>query len=527
MLPDPSIEEIRPKNQFGIPYGKWGGWIFEGIAEFRNGKIARTGKTCAEILNGFNSKIRLYTPKVHLSPGVYKFSFFVRGIDVQKKWGTSIDLNFIDDVYHKVPLEGDFDWTKVEIIKKVTEEKDYQGRIGLIGPGRIWIDDAEIIKLSDNTPITPEPLIEQKKPIKIIDEIKSPIRCPDCGYINEESWEKCYICGELLKKEKKKDVSDKKILESFENGKKGIFDTGEVVKDNATDGQYSLMLKNGYTSINYKKENPADWSNYDFLKIDITSKNEEPIPAYIEVRDIGTTDYWTRVNIETVIPPGTSTFTLSLNNLYVGEKSRPGRPVDLKGITRFVINIYNPKEPVYIDNVRLEKDTTIDKVKVPGLFAFDFTPKFSSYMPGFLTVSPITLYKPERGYGFTKPNIWRGFDFLQPDPLYQTAICVVDGGEFRVDLPNGKYKVFMNLDSPSGYWGEYQIYKERKVKINGKEVLTEKMDFESFLKKYFRWADTDDYFEEDTFDKYMTAYFNEKEVDVEVKDGKILFQFFG
>jgi hypothetical protein len=528
LLPDPSIEEVKPKDQFGIPYQRWGGWIFEGIAEFRNGKIARSGKTCAEILNGHNSKVRLYTPKVKLSQGVYKFSFYIRGIDVQKKWGCSIDLNFVDNNYYKVPLEGDFDWTKVEIIKEVVKEGEYQGRIGLIGPGRVWIDDAEIIKIEDNRKVSQEPIVEKVNPIKKPDNIKNSVICDDCGYLNDKSWEKCYICGNFFEKEEsKKDLLDKKTLESFETGKRGLFDTGEVVKENSTDGEFSLMLKSGYTSINYPKEKPGDWSEYDFLKFDIINKNENPIDAYIEIRDIETKDYWTRVNIYTIFPPGVSTYTIPLKNLYVGEKSRPGRPVDLKGITRFVINIHNPPEPVYIDNVRLEKDLTIDKIKVPRLLAFDFTPKFYSYMPGFITISPLTLYKQERGYGFTKPNIWKGFDFLQPDPLYQTALCLTDGAEFRVDLPNGKYVVFMNIDSPSGYWGEYQVYRERKIKINNKEVLVEKMNFDEFLKKYFRWADKDDYLYENTFDKYMSEYFKEKKFNVEVNDGKLLIQFFG
>ncbi|MCM8784922.1 MAG: DUF6067 family protein [Candidatus Omnitrophica bacterium] len=525
LLLDPSIEEIIPKNQFGIPYAKWSGWIFEGIAEFRNGKIARNGNTSAEMLNGLNSKIRLYTPKMKLTPGKYKFSFYVRGIDIQKRWGTTLDLNFIDNTYHKIPLEGDFDWTKVEIVKEVEKEGEYQGRIGMIGPGRVWIDDAEVIKLNNNLLVTPEPIVEKVKQIKRPGEIKNPVRCKDCGYLNDEKWEKCYICGELLKEEKR-EVPNKLLLESFEKGR-GIFSLeglGEVVKENVTDGEYSLLIKSGYAVINYKKENLGDWSSFDFLKIDMISKNEEPVDLYVEIRDIATKDYWTRVNIYTVVLPGFSTFILPLKNLYVGEKSRPGRPLDLKGITRFVIA---PAKSIYIDNVRLEKDLSIEKIKIPNLFAFDFTPKLSSYMPGFITVSPLILYKPERGFGFTKPNIWKGFDFLQPDPLYQTALCIVDGGEFRIDLPNGKYRVFMNIDSPSGYWGEYQVYRERMVRINGKDVLWEKMDFNQFLKKYFRWASIDDYIEENTFDKYINSYFNEKKFDVEVNDGKMLIQFFG
>ncbi len=123
-------------------------------------------------------------------------------------------------------------------------------------------------------------------------------------------------------------------------------------------------------------------------------------------------------------------------------------------------------------------------------------------------------------------QIWRAFDVLQPDPLYQRFICIEKGG-FAVDVPNGKYHVFVNLDNPSGFWGEYQVYRERIVKANGVEVVRDTMDLARFKQKYFRFADVEDSLSENTFDKYQRAYFNEKEFDVEVKNGQLFLEFLG
>ncbi len=83
-------------------------------------------------------------------------------------------------------------------------------------------------------------------------------------------------------------------------------------------------------------------------------------------------------------------------------------------------------------------------------------------------------------------RIWRAFDALQPDPLYQDFICI-EGGGLAVDVPNGKYRVFVNIDSPSGFWGEYQTYRQRTILAEGRPVVSETMDFEAFKAKYFRF----------------------------------------
>ena len=51
---------------------------------------------------------------------------------------------------------------------------------------------------------------------------------------------------------------------------------------------------------------------------------------------------------------------------------------------------------------------------------------------------------------------------------------------WRVDVPNGRYRVFVNIDSPSGFWGEYQTFRERTIVAEGRPVVRETMDFDAF-----------------------------------------------
>src|SRR5262249_8563553 len=112
-----------------------------------------------------------------------------------------------------------------------------------------------------------------------------------------------------------------------------------------------------------------------------------------------------------------------------------------------------------------------------------------------------------------------------PDPLYRTFICVEKGG-LALDVPNGKYHVFVNMDSPSGFWGEYQRYHKRALILNG-VCYEDTMDLESFKKRYFRFWDKEDLPTENPFDKYQVPYFSEKQHEVEVRDGRLSIEFEG
>src|SRR5579871_715805 len=530
LLPDPSIEATQSPNQFGIPYRLWGGWLFEGAGVFRNGKVAHSGVTSAELDGTPGCKFRLYSPAVKVEPGRYRFSCWIRGLDIGvHAWGLSEDISFADDAYYPLKKSGTFGWTRLEIVKAVPKPQEAVFRIGLWAGGKLWVDDARLERVPDNTPLTEGSVLgTEEKPIAppaALDSAKA-VHCPDCGYRNMPQWGKCYACGASLAAARvTSDAPTVRPLADFEDGKPAPF-TGsspqvvDAVKEHASHGQYALRVQNGYAVW----DGLQDWTGYDLFKADVFNANDTPTPIYIELRDQGTTDYWTRVNYQTVIPPGASTLILP-TDLYVGEKSRPGRALDKAHITRFVFSLEGTKAPLYFDNLRLERDLS-DRIKVPGLQAFSFGPGTSPPLSGFTAVTPATLYSPGRGYGLKNAQVWRAYDVLQPDPLYEVGIYIEHGG-FAVDLPNGKYHVFVNIDSPSGFWGEYQTYRKRILKANGVPVVQDTMDLPRFQARYFRFADVEDRPGENTFDKYQRVYFKEKEFDVDVKEGQLSLEFEG
>jgi len=199
----------------------------------------------------------------------------------------------------------------------------------------------------------------------------------------------------------------------------------------------------------------------------------------------------------------------------------------LDGIERLVLSIGDrPAAPLFVDRIRLERDGSTRAVLFPGLQAFDLGTASSPVLEGFQRVSPATVHSRARGYGLLDAKIWRTFDALQPDPLYQDFICIESGG-LSVDVPPGRYRVFVNLDNPSGYWGEFQAWRERTVKAEGKTVVRETMDFEALKKRYFRFWDVEDSAAEDAFVKYQKAYYREKTFDVDVGDGRLDLEFLG
>jgi len=312
-----------------------------------------------------------------------------------------------------------------------------------------------------------------------------------------------------------------KLIASFEEG--NPFSGGTVVAAHATSGRKSLRIDRSYVSL----DEPQVWLGYDFLKVDLFTSARKPLDLDVEIRDTETRDYWTRVNYSTIVPPGKSTLVIPVKQLYVGEKARPGRMLNLRGITRLVFNIGDhPAASLFLDNVRLERDDTPERMRFEGLHAYDFGTSTSPVMEGFTPVTPATEYSRGRGYGLKDARIWRAFDALQPEPLYQDFLCIEAGG-LAVDVPNGKYHVFVNIDSPSGFWGEYQTYRQRAILAEGREVMRETLDFDTFKAKYFRFWNVEDLPADNTFDKYQKAYFHEKQFDVEVADGQLNLDFQG
>ncbi len=120
-----------------------------------------------------------------------------------------------------------------------------------------------------------------------------------------------------------------------EIGRENPFSGGEVVAMGEPSGRKALRIDRGYISL----DRPQDWTGYDFLEADLDSAATLPMGLTVEIRDASSRDYWTRVNYETVVPPGRSTLIVPVKQLYVGEKARPGRMLDLSHVTRLVLGI--------------------------------------------------------------------------------------------------------------------------------------------------------------------------------------------
>ncbi len=522
LLADPSFEQTKEKDQFGLVFAKWGGWKYEGDCDFAIGRVAHSGRTSCLLTGRSDPKIRVVQLR-DLEPGRYQITAYLRGLDLGVgKWNQTTEFMF-DGKYLPLNKNGTFGWTRLTYVGEIKEKKQAGPSFGLLAPGSLWIDDVMLVRVGAGVPLTDAPIWgAEESPIRPPGELVQEVRCSQCGYRNDLSWRHCYACGAPLEGKAATGTGPAlRRITSFED--KNPFDAGSVVEAHATDGRKALRIERSYAAM----DGAQDWSGYDYLEADLYTDSREPIDLSIEIRDTATRDYWTRVNYNTVVPPAQSTLVLPLKQLYVGEKSRPGRMLMLNSVTRLVLAMpERPSAPLFVDNVRLEREDSARQVQFAGLYAFDFGTGTSPVMEGFTPITPATSYSKGRGYGLKDAHIWRAFDALQPDPLYQDFICIESGG-LAVDLPNGNYRVFVNLDSPSGFWGEYQVYRHRSILAQGKEVVSDAMDFDAFKQKYFRFWNVEDLPTDNTFDKYQKGRYREKTFDVEVTNGQLKLDFKG
>src|SRR5579871_5794785 len=169
------------------------------------------------------------------------------------------------------------------------------------------------------------------------------------------------VTGSMMRSLAQSSGARVRTLADFADGTVRPFTPGpnvQAVREHAPGGGYALRLDRDYVLW----EVPQDWTGDDFFEADVFNAAEEPTQLYFEVQDLGTTDYWTRVNYTTVLPPGASTLIIP-TDLYVGEKSRPGRALDRAHIKRVALNIGAAKAPVFFARLRLAHDDS-DRVRV-------------------------------------------------------------------------------------------------------------------------------------------------------------------
>lgn len=128
---------------------------------------------------------------------------------------------------------------------------------------------------------------------------------------------------------------------------------------------------------------------------------------------------------------------------------------------------------------------TVEKEKarqvVPSaLYRFDFEDAAGQTFPGFQRVTDADLYQAARGYGWIVPKgatlkavtqITPAAQVRKPDPL-ANDFCFASGAQFRIDLPSGKYKVWMVIGDIGRCWAEHGLdwRQGHEVKVDGKRV---------------------------------------------------------
>ena len=298
------------------------------------------------------------------------------------------------------------------------------------------------------------------------------------------------------------------------------FNTGVDVAD--YDGSQVLRWRNAYIGI-LKKQ---DWTPSDVLVVVLKNPGKKVLSLQLEIRDEVSQDYWSRSNQSFALGPGRREFRFS-SRPRAGEALRPGRNLDFKKI-RSLIFARDPSaegELIEVESVKLISEAS---AKPEGVYAFNFGSEATPSFPGMTVVHGSTLFDSKVGYGFVSPKIWNPYRescaLRGPDSLYQNCLMIF-GGVFKVRLPNGRYHVFMNIDHPGGFWGEFPIFKHRVVRAQHQLVVDEKMDPSSALKSFFQFQEQSDFEGMDTFETYVAKIFREKTFEVTVKNGILDLEF--
>lgn len=283
--------------------------------------------------------------------------------------------------------------------------------------------------------------------------------------------------------------------------------------------------------------NPAtDWSGYDALEIDIFLEGNDPVGGTLLIADKDfqkKASYWNRHNGTFNLKPGANTVSIPVNGLFRGEAGSRGNDlktnINPKEIVRFDIG-FNSKEKtaaLYIDNMRLVKEAPPE-----GIFAYDFGPESQTVFPGFTPVSWNTQYgKDGRTFGVGPRAGWGkslARDDTFPTRLYQDFVEMgtdPDMHQFTVEVPNGKYQVWVVFDD-CGYWGgEEAQHKRRFITANGKEAWVDDRGEAGPTDYLYRFENVEPKPGDSMWELYAKNLFKPARLEADVADGKLVLAF--
>lgn len=501
---------------------------------------------CISITNSDSSEqSTVHQTFTELSSGRYEVELFLRAYDVKVgQWNYSAWLFHQAEGTKKAvtvvkDLKGTFNWSSVRFTVDIPEGKSkFTFWIRLKAQGALWVDDVKVNKIDG------EKVAYQFKPSEVPFEKPNPrgegVRCENCYRWMKEDAKVCNICGSAIKKvgsteSVEDDLPQERLLFGFESEQRKQEEKYMYLRDyKEADENYdstSARVKLGQYVNLVMKDHMSSWEGYDYLCIDIYNPFETLERFTMAIKDNASTgNYWTQQNHNVSIRPGWNKLKLHVKN-FVGERGsvRHKRYLNLKKLKSCFFGIAleqgrKSDKRFLADNIRLVKAAPAPKA-IEGMYAFDFVKEKFRTQNGFVGIQIANTYDEYIGFGFEKAQIWRAHDSMYADQLHRDGIFI-NGGSFKVDVPNGKYKVKI-CATHLGVWSE-QFWSHRKIDIEGVTVLEEKKKtVQDHLDHALRFEGIEPGLDDNAYDLYLKKVYAPYEAVVEVSDGSVNIDFKG
>lgn len=469
------------------------GWSFwgDGIGSYD----ASTGKAQAGSLKlacDFAEQHTTYL-KIKKDPGLYHVSFWVKMEDIQE--APQAFWHFYDaglgtqSVFQN--LSGHADWREVSYTLEL-KRAELEIWFRLKSPGVVWIDDIKIEKANS----------------------------PQSTTIGETRfWQP------TIQTKKQKSPKTKKLF-SFE-----IAEAGHPFSKarDRSGGGVGEFYSQEYQNFNLTKMNTKDWDQYDYLEMDVYNPTASFVEFFLTMADTKSTNYWSQLNHKSTLAPGWNHLNFSLTQ-YVGERGsqRYQRGLELPRLNKiFVVadlaKRLGKKHKFLIDNVQLSSSKNISLSE--DIKTFDFTSQKAQFDPAFTPVLTRHNYTSKRGFGFINPRFWRVEDSQYVGESLRYSIGLLNGS-FRVDLPNGRYRIALVMDK-LGLW-DPPFWSDRTLSLNGQVVFKEsRSNGLEYLKDLLIFEDTIPTPKDHPFDLYFNRLFQSIEKEITVTQGHLTMEFSG
>ncbi len=216
---------------------------------------------------------------------------------------------------------------------------------------------------------------------------------------------------------------------------------------------------------------------------------------YVEIRDTGTTDYWTRVNYTTIVPPGKSTLIVPIKQLYVGEKSRPGGLLDLA--QHHAPGLRHRRQAAGAA-VRRQRPPGARRRGREGRRSTGSTPSTSArqHLPGAWRASRRSsrprVYTEGRGLRPEERRRSRARSTRSSPTRSTRTSSASTRAAWPSTCPTASTASVVNIDSPSGSGASTRVQQARHPRRGHSPSSTTRMDEQSRKKQYFRFWNVDD-----------------------------------